>query len=202
MAEELQGLLDKIQAEGITKAEAEKSKIIKDAKAEAAKIIENAKKQADELMKKAEEDAEVSRTKGAAAIRQAARDILIALRADIENRLKTLTADCIGDAMTPELMGQIILEMVKAYREKNPSGDATVEILLQKKDADKLESLMKGGILKSLNANPVITIGGDFASGLQIGFKGTDVFLDFSDDALSDVICAYVGPKLAAAIKG
>lgn len=202
MAEELQGLLDKIQTEGIEKAESEKSRIIADAKAEAAKIIAEAKNQAETIVKKAEEDAEVSQAKGAAAIRQAARDVIIALRSDIETRLRKLAADCVGDAMTPEVMGQIVLEMVKAYREKNPSGDAAVELLLAPKDAEKLAALLKGSLLAGLRTNPVISVGNDFASGLQIGFKGSDVFLDFSDDALADVICAFVGPKLAAAIKG
>lgn len=202
MAEELQGLLDKIQTEGIEKAESEKSRIIADAKAEAAKIIAEAKNQAETIVKKAEEDAEVSQAKGAAAIRQAARDVIIALRSDIETRLRKLAADCVGDAMTPEVMGQIVLEMVKAYREKNPSGDAAVELLLAPKDAEKLAALLKGSLLAGLRTNPVINVGNDFASGLQIGFKGSDVFLDFSDDALADVICAFVGPKLAAAIKG
>ena len=202
MAEELQGLLDKIQSEGIAKAEAEKNAVIESAKAESAKIIENAKKEAAEIIRKAEENAEMSRTKGAAAIQQAARDVIIALRADMENRLKKLVSDCLGEAMTPELMGKIILEMVKAYREKNPNGEATVELLLQQKDAAALEKYLKSGVLKDLKANPVISVGGDFSSGLQLGFKGEDVFLDFSDDALTDVICAYVGPKLAASIKG
>ena len=202
MAEELQGLLDKIQTEGIEKAESEKSRIIAEAKAEAARIVGEAKKQAEEIVKKASEEAEVSEAKGSAAIRQAARDVVIALRADIENRLRKLTADCVGQAMTPELMGQIILEMVKAYREKNPTGDATVELLLAPKDADRLAALLKGSLLAGLRTNPEISVGSDFASGLQIGFKGSDVFLDFSDDALADVICAFVGPKLAAAIKG
>ena len=48
----------------------------------------------------------------------------------------------------------------------------------------------------------MIRISSGVSAGLQIGFKGTDVFLDFSDEALADVICAYVGPKLAAALKG
>ena len=46
MAEELQGLLNRIQTEGIEKAEAEKAEIIGNAKAEAAKIIEIAKEEA------------------------------------------------------------------------------------------------------------------------------------------------------------
>ncbi len=202
MAEELQGLLDRIQSEGIAKAEAEKTKIVEDAKAEAAKIVAAAKEEAASIVKKANEDAEISVTKGNAAIKQAARDVLIALRADIEARLKNLVTESIGEAMTPETMGKIILEMVKAYSVKKPSGDATVELLLSQKDADAMTALFKGALLAQLQANPVIRISSDVSAGLQIGFKGTDVFLDFSDEALADVICAYVGPKLAAALKG
>ncbi|HBJ95113.1 MAG TPA: hypothetical protein DDZ11_01055 [Lentisphaeria bacterium] len=202
MAEELQGLLDRIQSEGIAKAEAEKTKIVEDAKAEAAKIVAAAKEEAASIVKKANEDAEISVTKGNAAIKQAARDVLIALRADIEARLKNLVTESVGEAMTPETMGKIILEMVKAYSVKKPSGDATVELLLSQKDADAMTALFKGALLAQLQANPVIRISSDVSAGLQIGFKGTDVFLDFSDEALADVICAYVGPKLAAALKG
>lgn len=202
MAEELQGLLDKIQTEGIEKAEAEKVKIIENARAEAAKIVSEAREQAAVIVKKANEEAEISVTKGNAAIRQAARDVLIALRADIESRLKTLVSGSTGAAMTPDTMAKIILEMVKAYREKTPSGDATVELLLSKNDAEQMAAQFKVSLLADLKVNPVIRINADVASGLQIGFKDSDVFLDFTDEALSDVICAYVGPKLAAALKG
>ena len=202
MAGGLQVLLDRIQSEGIDKAEAEKTKIVEDAKAEAAKIVAAAKEEAASIVKKANEDAEISVTKGNAAIKQAARDVLIALRADIEARLKNLVTESVGEAMTPETMGKIILEMVKAYSVKKPSGDATVELLLSQKDADAMTALFKGALLAQLQANPVIRISSDVSAGLQIGFKGTDVFLDFSDEALADVICAYVGPKLAAALKG
>lgn len=202
MAEELQGLLDRIQNEGIAKAEAEKTKIVDDAKAEAVKIVAAAKAEAASIVKKANEEAEISVAKGNDAIKQAARDVLIALRADIEARLKVLVSESVGDAMTPETMSRIILEMVKAYSVRNPSGDATVELLLAQKDADAMTALFKGSLLAQLKANPVIRISSGVSAGLQIGFKGTDVFLDFSDEALADVICAYVGPKLAAALKG
>ena len=119
MAEELQGLLDKIQTEGIEKAEAEKAKIIENARAEAAKIVSEAKEQAAVIVKKANEEAEISVTKGNAAIRQAARDVLIALRADIESRLKTLVSGSTGAAMTPDTMAKIILEMLKGYKYKD-----------------------------------------------------------------------------------
>ena len=155
MAEELQGLLDRIQTEGIEKAEAEKATILGNAKAEAAKIIEKAKEEAATIVKKANEEAEISVNKGNAAIRQAARDVLIALRADIEARLKALVTESIGQAMTPDVMGKIILEMVKAYREKNPTDDATVELLLPQSEAGQMAELLKGSLLANLRANPI-----------------------------------------------
>ena len=44
--------------------------------------------------------------------------------------------------------------------------------------------------------------GRGFSAGLKIGFQGGDVFFDFSDDALAEIICEFVGPKLAAVLKG
>ena len=57
-------------------------------------------------------------------------------------------------------------------------------------------------LLADLHARPKISVGHDFQAGLQIGFSGEDVFLDFSDDTLSEIICEFVGPKLAAVLKG
>ena len=79
-------------------------------------------KDTEAAVKKANEEAEISVAKGNDAIKQAARDVLIALRADIEARLKVLVSESVGDAMTPETMSRIILEMVKAYSVRNPSG--------------------------------------------------------------------------------
>lgn len=201
MAEDLQGLLNKINTEGIRKAEEESDKIISAAQKKAEKIIADAKSEAESIIRNGENNAASSQEKSEAAIRQAARDILIALKSDILARLQAVTKECVAKAMTPELMGQLILEMAKGYTQKNPTGDAGVEVILTPKDLASMESLLKGALLSNLRGNPEISVGNDFAAGLQIGFKGDDVYLDFSDEALADVICEFVGPKLAAVLK-
>ena len=68
MAEELQSLLEKINEEGIKKAEEAKNKIICDAKAEAEKIISDATAKAHDILKSAQDasDREVQgRSRGA-----------------------------------------------------------------------------------------------------------------------------------------
>lgn len=202
MSEDLQGLLNKINSDGIQKAETEKAAIIAAAKTEAEKIIAAAKTKAEGIVKDAETNAVASEAKAKAAIQQAARDILIALRTNLQGRLSAVAKECAGSAMTPDLMGKIILEMVKSYREKHVSGEIGVEVLLAKKDLDDMEKLLKGGLLAGLQAKGDISLGHDFAAGMKVAFKGNDVFLDFSDEALADILCAFVGPKLAAVIKG
>ena len=69
MSEELQGLLNKIQAEGLEKAENERARLVAEAKA-----------QADKIRKDAETDAAASRKKAEDALKQAARDVVISLK--------------------------------------------------------------------------------------------------------------------------
>ena len=74
MADELQALLDKINDEGIKKAEQQQQAILEQARQEAARIIARAKEQADTLTANAENNAALLTQKGEEALRQAARD--------------------------------------------------------------------------------------------------------------------------------
>ena len=200
MAEDVQGLLEKIHSDGIAKAEQEKEAILTAAKQEAAEIVAAAKAEAETLTRNAQAEAEASGRKAAETIRQAARDTVIALKTDLLARLNAVVKTCVGEAMTPEVMEQIILKMAESYG--NASDTDGLEILLPKKEQDRTESYLKSRLLAELKANPEIRFTTDFNSGLQISFRGTEVYFDFSDDALSDVLCRFVGPKLTAVIKG
>lgn len=200
MAEDIQGLLNRIQSEGIEKAEAEKKQILENAKQQAEAILAAAKAEAEEIVKNAKAEAEINTNKGKAAVKQAARDVLLSLQADLQNRLEAIVKAGVGAAMTPELMGQIVLKMAEKYL-SNPGND-TVEMLLSANDATALEAGLKAGLLADLKEKPEIQISSNFSSGLKIGVKGSDLFFDFSDEALTEIICNYTGPKLAAMIKG
>lgn len=201
MPEELQGLLEKIQEEGVKKADSEKDKILSEAKKEAEKIISDAEKKAEEIIKKSEKDSKNNEERAENTIRQAARDVILALNSEFQERLETVVKECIGETMTPELMGKLILEMQKNYIEKEKVSEPGIDLLINEKDLAKMEKLLKGSLIEHLKSNPDLSIGHDFSSGLKVGFKGNDLFFDFTDEALSEIICAYVGPRLAAIIK-
>lgn len=197
MAEELQGLLEKIHRDGIQKAEDEKNKIIASAQADAANILGKAKQEADELRKKALADGKSEEARAKSAIQQAARDILLSLRTELQSRLEKVVRGSVGEVMTPDFMSKIILDMLKS---RTSSPDAGIEVVVARKDLDSMEKLLKGSLVKDLKKTPEISVSGDFSSGIKVGFKGEDVFLDLSDNALSEIICQYAGPKLAQLI--
>ena len=201
MAEDVQGLLEKIHSDGIAKAEQEKEAILTAAKQEAAEIVAAAKAEAETLVRNARSEAEADQRKASDAIRQAARDAVIALKTDLLTRLNNVAKSCVGEAMTPEVMEQIILKMSEGYG-KSPDAADSLEILLPKKEQEQAESFLKTRLLAELKADPEIKLTNDFNSGLQIAFRGTEVYFDFSDEALSEVLCRFVGPKLTAVIKG
>lgn len=197
MAEELQGLLERIHEEGVKKADDEKEKILAEAKKEAESIVAKAKDEAESIRKTAEEDAATSESRAKAAIQQAARDIVLSLKQDLLDRLDKLVKSAIGETMTPEFMGEILMKMVDNYLAKDGESEPGVEILINQDDLEKMKSLLSASLAADLKTDPEISIGHDFSSGLKIGFKGNDVFFDFTDDAISDLICSFIGPKLA-----
>ncbi len=200
MSEDLKNLLDKIEKDGVAKAEAEKERILAEAKKEAKSIVEKAKLEAEAVIKKAKEDEAFNRERGEAAVRQAARDVALALEVEIKERLQRVVKACVDESMTPELMGKLIVEMQKKHLEEGGSGE--LETLFGAKDLEKMEKLFLGELKKDLKSRPELSLGHDFGAGLKIGFKGTDLFLDLSDEAITDLICDYIGPRLAEIIRG
>ena len=137
MAEDLQGLLDRIQNDGLQKAETEREKIIADAKAQAEKIVADANAQAEAIMKKAKETADDDIKRGEITIRQAARDIIIALKGELLERLRRIAKDNVAEAMTPQLMAQLVATMADAYAKESADG---LELILSRQE---LEALIK-----------------------------------------------------------
>ena len=200
MTGEIQGLLEQIRKDGIELAEARKKQILSDAEKQAEMIISEAKKNAENMVKAAEEEARINEKKCNAAVQQAARDVLISLQTELQKRLERLVRGTLEEAISPEIMGTLIREMACRYLDSDQNSN--LEILLSEQNAEKLESMLKSGLVSDLKKNPEIKISSNISAGLKIGVKGSDLFFDFSDDALTEIICSYAGQKLEKIIRG
>ena len=197
MAEKLQGLLEKIKKEGLEKAESEKQKILSEAKKEAEKIIARATSEAEATSQAAQKDADSLKKRAEIAVKQASRDIMLKLKGELQKRLENVVRDISSESMTPEFMGELIKEMAVTFSKKDSASNLSLELLVAPKDCEKLKKVLLASVGKTFVETPEVFSDSDIAGGLKIGFKGSDVFFDFSDDAISDLLCAYVSPQLA-----
>lgn len=143
MAEKLQSLLDKINEKGVKEAEATAAGIIAEAKKEAEAIRAKAKADAEAAVRQAEEQAEGIEKRAEAAVRQAARDIILELRQELEKRMTRAVSAAADQALTPEFMASLIKEFAAKFA-TDPNGRITV--LTAVKDVPALDKAMKASL--------------------------------------------------------
>lgn len=121
--DDLQSLLEKINREGVEKADAEAKKIIAEAQAKADAIVQNAREEAAKAKADAEKDAAIYAERAAETIRQSARDIVIGVKDSISNLLEGMLTKNVEKALADE---KTATELVAAaIRELTGSGEIT-----------------------------------------------------------------------------
>jgi len=202
MAEDLQGLLEKIQTQGLDKANAERDAIIKKAQDSAAQIVAAAKADAAEIVRVAQNESASLTQRAESAVRQAARDIIFKLQAELKERLNNIIQDNTAKSMTPELIAEIIKEMTAGYSRNFGKPVTDLTLLVSAKQLDELETALKGALRSSFATQPKLFADMEISGGVEVAVNGNDVYFDFSDEAITEIISAYVGPRLAAILKG
>lgn len=199
MAEKLQSLLDKINEKGVKEAEAAAAEIIAKAKQEAEAIRTKAKADADAAVRRAGEEAEDLEKRAAAAIRQAARDILLELQQELETRMTRAVSSAAGQALTPEFMASLVKELAAKFAD-NPDGRIT--ILAAGKDLPALEQALKASLVDGFRNAPQLFADSGIKSGFEVSFRDGDLYFDFTSEAVTELVAEYIGPRLAAILKG
>jgi len=193
----LNSVIEKIQTDGVNKAEEQASVIIKEAEAKAADIVSSAKQQKDETIKKAEKLANEFKVNGEAAVRQAARDVIIALRAQMEALLDSIIKKEVSAGLTPDVLKDIITKLVTSSIERE---DVDLEILLGEKDKHALRETLGALLQGDLKKGVTIKVSPTLKKGFRIGKKGKNEYYDFSDDAIAEAFNFYLNKKLREVI--
>ena len=112
--EDLQGLLEKINRDGVEKAEAEAKRIIDDARAKADALIKDAQAQAVQSKADAEKASAAYAERAAETIRQSARDVVIGVKDALTALLENLLAKDVDKALADEATAaQIVTAAIK-----------------------------------------------------------------------------------------
>ncbi len=195
MAEDLQGLLEKIRSEGLNKAQSEREKIVSEAQSEAAEIRRQAQAEADKLRADAEKAAKEFEDRSKQAMKQASRDILLALDTELKNRLIAALTKTVGSAMTASEIAKLINQLSITQ-----SGD--IKILLSDKDLSSMRDSIASLLKVSCTTQPEFFADRRLAGGFKVSFgSGDQPFWDFSDVALGELLGGYLTPELSAILK-
>lgn len=198
MAEELQSLLEKINQDGIQKAEAEKARIIAAANAEADAIRAAAARTAAAMKSDAEKANAALHAKTLSALQQARRDILLELRGELKERLSAAVGDSVAQALTPEFTAGLIRELCAAFA---AAPDSEVAVRCAVRDTAALDAALKRALADSLAKSPKILGVKNLPAGLEVSFDGGKSYFDFTAEALGDILDAYLGETVAALFK-
>ena len=199
MSEELQSLLEKINSDGVMKANAQKEAIIAKAEAEANAIVAEARKQAEEITKNAAAEAETLQKRAESAISQAARDVVLKLKAELESRISAAVQGAAEEAMTPQFMAELVKSLGSAFLARP---DAELTVITAVKDAAALDAALKGDLVASLKKQPRVLAESTIRGGMEVNFTGSELYFDFSTEALTTLLADYTAPRIAAIFAG
>ena len=189
MAEELQQLLEKIQHDGVEKANAEAAAIISKAKAEAEACKKAAAEEAAAETAKAEAEAKASAERAEKTIQQAARDTIREVKNALDALFENLLTKNVNAALsTPGEAAKIALDAIRSLN----ADDA--EVAANEKLAAALKAQLAADAVKGVK----VVLDPSVGSGFSIRLDGGRVEYDFSEAAISAAIAKRLRPALAA----
>ena len=199
MADELQALLDKITDEELKRADEEKEKILAQAKSEADELLRHAQSEANSILENAKREASMLQQKGEEALKQASRDVLLSLRAELEKRVSQAAGNLMKQAMSPTALADIIVKLIAGFIQSDGKND-DVKVLLAPEELSAVEVALKSQLSSELQAHCTLAPSPSVSSGFKLVYSQTGVVYDFTDKALAETVAAGLGPKIAAII--
>lgn len=193
MQNKLQELTEKLYNEGLSKGKAEGEAVLSKAKSDADAIIAEAKKQAEAIIAKAGKEAEDLRTKTAGDIALASRQSLSETRQAVEKLIIAEAADAkVKTALSDEeFVKSIITSAVGAFAQGK---DCDIEICLPEAAKSTLEGFVKNEIAKMLKKEVEVKFSKKIGGGFTIGPKDGGYFINFTDEAFSELVGEYLRP--------
>ncbi|MBP5284771.1 MAG: hypothetical protein ILO34_01520 [Kiritimatiellae bacterium] len=190
MSEDLQALLEKINREGLEKAERDANGLLSKAKAQADAIVAEAKTTAKKLRADGEKAAADYAERARESLRQSARDTIRSVKNAVEEMLGNLLAKNVEKALGDE--DAVVALVKKAIA--SVAGDAEVAV-----DGPGLAAALKAQLASEKNISVVIdeTLG----AGFSVRVEGGRVEHSFTAETIAGELMRRLRPDLAELLK-
>lgn len=197
MAENIQNLIKKIQEEGIKTAQEQARDIEAKAKLEAQAIIEKARREAEKLISEAKEKISREEDSSNVLLKQAARDLLLKLRKELEQMLQRIIMQEVQGAFKAGELEKIITSLLKESLDAHSSA----LVVLSKEDYARLEGHFLDKLREEIKKGVVLKSSEEISGGFTLSFDQGKSCFDFTDKALSEYLGSSLKPKLNEFLK-
>jgi vacuolar-type H+-ATPase subunit E/Vma4 len=198
MAEDLNGLIERIQEEGVRAAEDKARAIEADAKAKAEKILAEAKSRSAAIVENGKLEVARSEENSKIELKQAGRDLMIALRKEIHGMLEKVIALHVREALSPAEMERLILSIIKDYK---CGGKENIVVTIKKDDMDKLDKALISELGEKAKHGITLRPSDEIRGGFVISYDSGKSHFDFTDKALAEYISSSLKPRLIEILK-
>ena len=198
MDTQLQELIETIKAEGVQSAEKQAEQIVAAAEEKAQEITANAQKQAASIVEEAKADRSRQEAAGKEAVRQAARDLVLSVQAQLTAIFRRVVEGATGETFDDGVLESAVVTVVQAWAEGR---DERLDVLLSEGDLKKIESNLRNRLAQQLAAGTEIKATPAVSNGFRIASRDGGVYYDFTADAVAEALATYVTPRLAETIR-
>ena len=197
MAEDIKGLIEKIQQEGVRAAQVKAKEIEAQAQRRAEALIQKAQQEARGLTAEAKDKVARMEKSARTSLEQAGRDLLLALREEIDAMLNRLVSAHLRQALTPRELINIITTLIK-----NSSADKKdIIVSLSKNDLKNLKKSFLGKLRDATKQGVTLKASGSIHGGFVISYDSGKSHYDFTDKALTQYLGLHLKPELAAMLE-
>ncbi len=199
MEMQLQELIDQIRKNGVEAAEAEAARILSGAKEEADRILSEAQAEAAKTVEAAREESDRLTRVGEESLRKAGRNLLLSFRESVCRELSAIVSESVTAAYRGDELATLAAKAVSAFLDDPENGQ--IALLLPPADLARLEGTLAAAFKDRLAAGVTLTTDDNCTAGFRVSVEGGQAYYDFSAEAVAEMLCPYLTPRVAALMK-
>jgi V/A-type H+-transporting ATPase subunit E len=208
----VQGLIDRLRDSGRQAGKQEADRIVKQARSEAARILAEAKDEIAKQRQAASAEIEKEREAALASMRLAARDASLALKGEVmasfERHMKRLVG---GVTRDPDLIKKLVLALAGQAGQGIKDRDAAILVPQdifeggsseQKTARSRVRKMVLGLTSDMLREGITLSPADDVHGGARVQLKGEHLEIDFTDEAVSQLLLRHLMPRFRQILEG
>lgn len=193
MAQEIKDLIEKIQKEGVEAAEEKARQIEAEARRKADSLLKEARAEAGRLLAETQDKCAGFKESTQIELKQAARDLLLFLRQEINAMLERIVVERVREALGHEELARIIRGFIKECAEQ---GEGELCVSLSPEDAKKLQGVFLAELKDKTRQGILLKSSAEISGGFIVSYDAGRSHYDFTDRAIAAYIGTYLKPRL------